>query len=420
MSNKLFLKVKNLSKTPGVYQFIDSAGGILYIGKAKNLKSRIKSYFVQEIKRGPSIEIMVSLAVDVKIIETESEIEAVILEAELIKKLKPKYNIKLKDDKSFLVIKISKKNLRPEFPIVELIRANNVNFEDENAEYFGPYPSGLLLKKSLSYLRKIFPYRDCSNTKFCDQKRKNRPCIYGDIRVCTAPCVDWVNEKQYLENIKFLKQFLRGDKKKIYNVLQKQMKSLSSKKRFEEAALVRDKVMALDHLKVVAVGLRDDVFNSANILFKRIECYDISNIGDKYAVGSMVVFQDGKKSTDEYRHFKIKNSSEESDLARLKEMLKRRFKNNWPLADLIVIDGGINQLNITKEILKESKLNIPVLSIAKGAERKKNEFHYGDSNLAKYVAVNQNLINILISARDEAHRFAIKYYRSLHQKDLLK
>lgn len=419
MQSKLALKVKNLPKTPGVYQFIDSAGGILYVGKAKNLKSRVKSYFVREIKRGPSIDIMVSLAVDIKTIETESEIEAVILEAELIKKLKPKYNIKLKDDKSFLIIKITKKNPKLEYPMVELVRASNVDYTDKSAEYFGPYPSGLLLKKSLNYLRKIFPYRDCSKTKFADQKRKNRPCIYGDIRVCTGPCVGWVNGKQYLENIMFLKQFLRGEKKKIYNELQKQMKSLSDKKRFEEAALVRDKVMALDHLKVVAVGLRDDVFNSANILFKRIECYDISNIGDKYAVGSMVVFQDGKKSTDDYRHFKIRNSGKESDLARLREMLERRFKNNWSLPDLIVIDGGANQLNIAKEVLKKSKLNIPVLSIAKGAERKKNEFNYGDTNLAKYVGGNQSLINILISARDEAHRFAIRYYRSLHQKDLL-
>jgi excinuclease UvrABC nuclease subunit len=420
---------KKLPISSGIYQFADETGKILYVGKAKNLKNRIKSYFAKEIGRGPAIDAMVSLAVGIKTVETESEIEAILLEAELIKKLKPKYNIRLRDDKSFLVIKITKRKKNSKiidevFSKVELVRFKNVDFSDKSAEYFGPYPSGLLLKKSLFYLRKIFPFRDCSNTKYSTYRKKGRPCIYGDIRVCTAPCVEWVNEIEYFKNINYLKKFLRGKKQEVVKKLSVEMRELSKKKRFEEAGLVRDKLNALDHLKEVAIGLRDDYFNSGNALFPRIECYDISNIGAKYVVGSMIVFKDGKKSTDDYRRFRIKNyelrikDSSTSDLSRLNEMLERRFKNDWPSPDLIVIDGGEAQLKIATLALKKNNLKIPVVSISKGKKRDKNEFHFSDEPIAKYVKNNLPLQNVLIQSRDEAHRFAIAYYRSLHKKGL--
>lgn len=399
------------------------------MGKAKNLKNRIKQYFMKELGRGPAIEIMVQEAVDIKWIETDSEIEAVILEAELIKKLKPKYNVRLKDDKSFLAIKIAKsghpsprlRSADGEFPLVELVRFKNIDLSDKTADYFGPYPSGLLLKKSLQYLRKIFPFRDCSKTKFNIYKRKGRPCIYGDIRVCSGPCNEWVDEKQYGKNISYLKSFLRGKKQLIIASLEKEMNRLSRAKKFEEAALVRNKLAALNHLKDVAIGLRDDVFEK-RIIFKRIECYDIANIGSKYAVGSMVVFSDGKSDKEEYKKFKIRVSDdqEQSDLARLKQVLERRFGNNWPKPDLMVIDGGTLQLKIALEVLKDTGFDIPVVSISKGPKRQKNDFHYGNPFVASYLAGNDEAKNILISARDEAHRFAIEYYRKLHRKDLIK
>ncbi len=443
-------KIKEFPSSPGVYQFIDKSGDILYVGKAKNLKNRIRSYFGKEIGRGPAIELMVSLAVDVKNIITDSEIEAVLLEAELIKKLKPKYNVRLRDDKSFLVIKITRKiknsKIRSQklselsalgsmnsyqelFPCVELVRFKNVDMTDKSSYYFGPYPAGLLLKKSMNFLRKIFPYRDCSKTKYNIYRKKGRPCIYGDIRVCTAPCCGWVNSDQYQKNLNYLMNFLRGKKQQVYNNLRKEMLSLSKEKRFEEASLIRDKLRAIDHLKDVAIGIRDDVFNGNHSFFKRIECYDISNIGSEYAVGSMIVFTSGKKDSDEYRRFKInekvkttsKNSKLElpnDDLLRLQQVLERRFKNTWKLPDLIVIDGGENQLKVAVEVLRKNKLNIPVISIAKGKERKKNEFHFSNENIAKYLKNNKDLQNIIIMARDEAHRFAITYYRKLHKKGL--
>ncbi len=412
---------KEAPKNPGVYHFIDENGLILYIGKAKNLKNRLGQYFLKELGRGPAIEQMVSLAKSVIWFETDSEIEAVILEAEHIKKFKPRYNVRLKDDKSFLVIRITKE----EFPIVELVRFRNIDMNDKKAWYFGPYPSGELLRKSLNYLRKIFPFRDCSKTKFNTWRRKKRACIFGDIRVCSGPCNAWVNKVQYNKNIIYLKNFLRGKKQEVISKLEREMKTLSKNQRYEEAALIRNKLAALEHLKDVALGLRDDVFNNQDSSFGRIECYDISNIGGDYVVGSMVVFEKGKPATSEYRKFKIRQESEpniqeaNSDLARLKQVLERRFKNDWAKPDLIIIDGGEMQLKVANQVLHEMKLKIPAISISKGPKRQKNDFHYTDAFIAKYFINNTKLQNIAIAARDEAHRFAISYYRTLHRKSLL-
>lgn len=444
---KLKDQIKELPTDPGVYHFVDEAGAVLYVGKAKNLKNRLKQYFLKELGRGPAIEAMVSLAAQIKWQVTESEIEAVLLEAEQIKDLKPKYNIRQKDDKSFLVIKISKrvrssqsavsgksKNTENppvgevgQFPCVELVRFRNVDFSDKSAEYFGPYPSGELLKKSLRYLRKVFPFRDCSKTKFKTYQRKGRPCTYGDIYVCTGPCTGCVSVEDYERNVKFLKDFLRGKKSRVIKTLEKEMRVFSKQKKYEAAAVVRNQFLALKHINDVAIGVRDDLFDSSSVMFKRIECYDISNILDNYAVGSMVVFTGGKPDKDEYRKFKIKESGDRSpeigarsDLERMEQVLMRRFKNDWPEPNLVIIDGGLTHLAIAKRVLKHYNLNIPAISISKGPRRDKNDFHYSDSLVAKYFGNNQAIKNIAISARDESHRFAAAYYRTLHGKDIYK
>lgn len=440
-------QIKDLPAKPGVYHFLDENGGVLYVGKAKNLKNRLRQYFLKELGRGPAIEQMVQLAVKIKWLETESEIEAVLLEAEQIQKLKPKYNVKQKDDKSFLVIKITKNVHRKQssvlgksqfFSCVELVRFRNIDFSDKTAEYFGPYPSGELLKKSLRYLRKVFPFRDCSKTKFNTYRKRGRPCVYGDIRVCTGPCAGYVNEKEYERNVKFLKEFLRGKKVRVIRTLKKEMLDLSRKKHYEEAANVRNQFQALNHINDVAIGVRDDLFEANSIMFKRIECYDISNLPagkagilDQYAVGSMVVFMDGKPDKDEYRKFKMRDerpkTKDESqmrlpnnDLARLEQVLDRRFKNDWPKPDLIIIDGGNAQLEVARRVLKRYNLDVPAISISKGPQRQKNDFHFSDSTVAKYFRGNDPLKNVAIMARDESHRFAISYYRTLHRKGIYK
>lgn len=428
----------NIPRSPGVYHFLDENGLVLYVGKAKNLKNRIRQYFLKELNRGVAIEQMVRLAADIKWIETESEIEAVLLEAELIKKLKPKYNIRQKDDKSFLTIRIAKKisNAKLQisnkssnsknkndqmFPIVEMVRFKDVDLKDKTADYFGPYPAGLLLKKSIRYLRKIFPFRDCSKTKFNTYKKRGRPCIYGDIGVCTGPCLPEITKEQYYKNINYLKQFLRGRKKRIIADLEKEMKSLSRQKNYEQAAIVRNQLKGLLHLKDVALGIRDDAFDPNDILFKRIECYDIANIGEQFAVGSMVVFTNGKPDKNGYRRFRVKSEKlkVESDLERLEQVLQRRFKNDWPKPDLVIVDGGELQLRVAVNILSQSKLNIPAISISKGPKRQKNDFHFSNADIAKYFSRDKYLQRVSIAARDEAHRFAISYYRLLHKKSLI-
>ena len=415
MANILSKNIAALPRSSGVYHFLDEKGVVLYVGKAKNLKSRVRQYFLKNLNRGPAIDQMVVLAKDIKWIETESEIEAVILEAEIIKKLKPKYNVRLKDDKSFLVIRISK----TEYPCVDLVRFKNIDLSDKGYEYFGPYPAGDLLKKSMRYLRKIFPFRDCSKTKFNTYKKKLRPCIYGDIKVCTGPCTSEISPNDYKKNILYFKNFLRGKKKEVISSLERSMKKASKESKFEEAVILRNRISALTHLNNVHIGLRDDLYNFDSAIFTRIECYDISNIMTEHAVGSMVVFTRGKSDKDEYRKFQIKGGGM-SDLARLKEVLERRFHNDWPIPDLVVIDGGEMQLRVAMEVIKEFGLEIPAVSISKGPNRDKNDFHFSDKNIAGYIKRDKSLQNILITARDESHRFAISYYRKLHSKDIFK
>ena len=289
MKNISRSKIKNLPTTPGIYQFYDKTGRILYIGKAKNLRSRVKSYFLKVEKlpenQSPAIFQMVEQVEWIKTIQTDSEIEAIFLEAELINKIKPKYNVRQKDDKSFYVIEIS----HGEIPRVELRRMRNVDLKNKKFHFFGPYSSGEILKRALRILRKIFPYANCSATKFRRQQKLGKACLYGDINLCPAPC-----EKPTTANCKkqisYLKDFLSGNKKKIICKLSAEMKVLSSNKSYEEAAAIRDKISVLEHLNRYSVGIKDSFedFRQSSV-FARIEAYDISNIGGDFAVGAMTV-----------------------------------------------------------------------------------------------------------------------------------
>lgn len=406
---------ENISTSPGVYQFISDTGAVLYVGKAKNLKNRIKSYYVKDHGRGPRIDLLLAEARNITTIETESEIEAVLLEAELIKKIKPKYNVSLKDDKSFLLVEFS----QDEYPKVNFVRSKEKTDKKNKRNIYGPYPSGDLLKKSLKYLRKLFPYRDCSENKFSSYKKRQRTCLYGDIGLCLGPCAKEVSVKEYCEQIKMLKDFLKGQKKQIIKKLKREMLNKSKNVEYEKAAKIRDKVFSLEHLREVAIGIRDQNFESAKILFKRIEAYDISNIFGQHAVGSMSVIIEGKKEPSQYRKFKIKTVYGANDIAMITEVLKRRLNNKWDMADLLVIDGGAIQLKAAQEVLQERKLDIPLVSIAKGPKRDKNELHYVNSDLAKYIKATPEAEKAIILARDEAHRFAINYYRSIHRKKMI-
>lgn len=402
--------------SPGVYQFVDKVGGVLYIGKAKNLRHRVKSYYSKDHGRGHRIDLLLQTTAGIKTIETDSEIEAVLLEAELINKIKPRFNVSLKDDKSFLLLQFTK----DKYPRLELIRAHDKELNKKNTRgVFGPYPSGDLLKRSIKYLRKLFPFRDCSNTKYKTYQKKGRTCLYGDLKLCLGPCANKVGEAEYKKQLSYLKEFLKGKKANILLKLNLEMAKASRAQNFEIAAIIRNKIYSLEHLRKVAVGLKDEKFDSTKIIFNRIECYDISNIFGQYAVGSMAVLESGKKDKAEYRKFKIKWVSGANDVGMIREILMRRFRNDWPMPDLVVIDGGQPQLNAAIETLKQLKIDIPIVSIAKGAKRDKNEFHYSNSDLAKYIKSTPEAGHLIIMARDEAHRFAIEYYRLLHRKGMM-
>lgn len=414
------LKIYNLPTRPGVYQFFGSGGETLYIGKAKNLRSRVKSYFLraEELResRSEAIFQMVSQIQKIKATSTDSEIEAVILEAELINRQKPKYNTRQKDDKSFYLIQIKKADISS----VELVRSRNVDLKNKEYKYFGPYPSGEVVKKALKILRKIFPYADCSKIKFTRQKKLAKGCLYGDLSLCLSQCAG-ENTLESKRQIKYLIDFLSGKKKKVIQNLNQEMATLSQGKKFEKAAVLRDKIFALEHLNRYPLGLSDSFSGFRQFsIFPRIEAYDVSNIGGEYAVGAMTVVSLGDIDKSEYKKFKIQTISTSNDIAMMQEMIRRRMKNRWPQASLMVIDGGVGHLNAVKKILKEFSSEIPLVSIAKGSDRKKNELHFSGHEIAKYFKNNDELKRIILQVRDEAHRFSREYYRKLHRKGLRK
>jgi len=457
MKNKLRGKIKKFPKSPGVYLMENSAGEIIYIGKAVSLKNRVSSYFERFTHRsfsggGPHdsrIEKMVTEIYNIENKTTPTVIEALILEANLIKKHQPKYNVKEKDDKSFLYITFS----REMFPRIILLRGQELakiqkskfkTFGEQNRtikESFGPYTSAASLRAALDILRKIFPYRDCATFP-------KRPCLQYHLKRCSAPCVNLISKTNYQKNIKNLILFFGGKKEKIIKNLKKQMSEASQKENFEGATQLRNQIFALEHIQDVALLTVDSKQLTVNSekgnlnIFGRIEGYDISNISGTSATGSMVVFYDGKPKKSAYRRFRIKTVKGVNDIAMLKEVLSRRLrriknyesgikkpKNHnsysiihnsqiWPLPNLILVDGGWGQINATREILAEHKIKIPVLGIAKGFDRKQDRL-IADKDNPELARIAEQYKNILLAVRDEAHRFAQSYHKLLRKKKTL-
>jgi len=392
------LQLKKLPLSPGVYFFRDQHGKILYIGKAINLKRRVASYFQkrQDVRLNDLVENVAKI--DYR--QTESAIEALILEANLIKKYQPFYNIKSKDDKSFVNIAIS----REEFPRIFVIRPNAKRLYNkiEIKKLFGPYTSAKTARTALKILRRIFPFRGLEKTKQAER-------FYREIMEIPE------NKERYEETIKSIVLFLEGKKKRIIKNLEKKMNFYSQAEKYEEAAKIRNQIFALRHLQDTALLKNSDWQEDPGIdknIPGRIEAYDISNIFGQNAVGSMVVFINGKADSDEYRHFKIKTVKNISDIAMLEEVLRRRFRRQeWKFPDLLVIDGGLGQLGIARKVLRSYNLNIPITAIAKGPDRK------GEKIFATKGAPAVDK-KIIIGLRDEAHRFAINYHRKLKRKNI--
>ncbi len=406
-------KIKNLPDTPGVYLFFNFSKELVYVGKATSLRSRVRSYWSGTKTLRP-IEQLIGEVKNIKIISTDSVLEAIILEGSYIKKYRPKYNVDWKDDKSWNYILIT----RDPYPKVLTLREHEWKqiAEGERKKkylgWFGPYP-GLKTKETLRLLQKLFLFSTC-------EPKAKRPCLYYQMGQCLGVCTGEISAVDYRKKvIKPLVLFLSGSKRKVLVVWEKMMLAASKSEDYEVAARLRNQIKSLQRIQDVALlneswvkeGLPK---SSARFKVERIEGYDISNFGISGKVGSMVVFDSRGPVKKEYRKFNIKTVTGQSDVDCLREVLDRRLKHDdWILPNMFLIDGGLPQVNVTRKALQLAKINLPIVGIAKGPKRDKNEFLLANvkvgSEADKWIKSNKNL---LIQVRDEAHRFAINFQKS--------
>ncbi len=405
----------NLPDAPGVYFFYGSKKQLLYVGKATSLKDRVKSYFARDIllTRGPKIVKMLEDAERVEFVQTDSVLEALILEANQIKKHQPPANSRDKDDKSYNYVVVT----HEDFPKILVERGKNLGMVKEKVlKTFGPFPHAGELREALKIIRKIFPYRDNK----C--KLGGRPCFNAQIGLCSGPCAGWITKAEYGKIIRNFSLFFEGKKNKVIQNLEKEMKALAKKHEFEEAEKIKRKIFSLDHIQDVAL-IKADLArrNFGGLTLSsgaptpteisssqfRIEAYDIAHISGTHAVGVMTVVSDGELDKSQYRKFKIKVDKND-DTKNLKEIVDRRLNHpEWPMPQLMAIDGGMGQLNAVKDVLKSRGLEIEVVSVVKDERHKAKEI----LNLK-----DKTLERAILLANSEAHRFAISYHRKLRSK----
>jgi len=430
-----------LPESPGVYIYKNKEGNVIYVGKAVNLKRRVSSYFKNKNLLDAKSLRLIESTNSIDYILVESEVEALLLEADLVKKYMPKYNITLKDDKNFKYIQIRKDKFKDGKSIHRLLTARKG--QDPRSEYLGPFPYGDSVNVIMKSLRRIFPYRDCSVSKFLRYKKLSRPCLYGYTEVCPAPCVDEGAITYNNENVKKFKRFISGNKKKLINTIKEDMDKEASRLNYEVAAKLRDQIKKLKALSFSSKSVTKEYIENPNFLIhksredvkelkkvvstffptldrlERIEFYDISNISGKNAVGSMVVNKHGLIDRSQYRRFRIKSTSKPNDPEMMQEVVLRRIKRtDWESPDLIALDGGKGQLSVVREALTEESIQIPLLALAK----KKESLIYCDPKRGTFEEItlpkSNRGLQLLIRLRDEAHRFAIEYHRKLRIKKL--
>ncbi len=421
MNNKITQKLKNVPKSPGVYIYRNDKRKIIYVGKAIVLKNRVSSYF-QNMGHDPKTEELVKNVHDLEWIVVESEFEALILEADLIKRYKPKYNIRFRDDKNYSYLKIS----GDDYPRISVIH----QITDSNSKYIGPFTDATALRSILKLARHIFPYCTCNHTN-------GQICLYYHLKLCPGHDEKYISKFDYAKNIKGLILLFSGKTKKIEEEIKKNMKNASKNQQFEKAVEYRDKLRFIK--KIQHTHLFSDRELSADIglhklmmevglpsIPKRIECFDISNVMGTAAVGSMVVFKNGIASPRDYRRFKIKTVKGPDDFASMAEVLSRRFKMSETkknddsfrqLPNLIILDGGKGQLSTVVNRLQISE-NVKIISLAKRIEE---VFTIIDKKFVSYKLPKESEAMYLIQRiRDEAHRFAITYHRKLKSSEIYK
>jgi len=410
--NKLSSKIKKLPGTPGVYMFLNGKGRIIYVGKARVLKKRVMSYFRAGRAGDARLELLRGEIRDINFVRASSEAEALIYEAGLIKDHRPKYNIELKDDKSYPFLKLT---MNEEYPRLFITR-RRVN---DGAVYYGPYTDVKLLKQAVSFMKKVFPLRTC-------KKFHKTVCLEYHIGQCLGPCEGKTSKQEYGKIVKQLKAFLEGRKEDLIDSLNGQMKRLSEKRKYEKALIIKKRVEALtavqqmhDRAQYPMFGELDELRNALGLkkIPAVIECFDISNIGGKEAVGSMVRFVDGRPDKGNYRKFRIRTVGRIDDYSMIREVVRRRYSRllgeRKKLPDLVLIDGGKGHLMVAKDEL--AALGVERTALASIAKEHDHLYTLKRPHPIR-LSPGSRLLLLIQRVRDEAHRFAIEFHRSLRMR----
>jgi excinuclease ABC subunit C len=424
-------KVKQLPASPGVYLMKDSQGRVLYVGKAKNLRSRVAHYFSKAAAEDLRTADLVKLISDVDFLPAETEVDALLMEARLVKDIQPHFNVDLKDDKSFPYLQI---RMREDFPRVEFTRSPR----RRGVKLYGPFTSAKGLRAALQVLQRIFQFRTCSLDIRAEDERWRwfRPCILHSIHQCTAPCNFRVSKEEYRKQIRGLRLVLEGKKGKLIAEMEQAMQEASAALNYEKAARLRDEIHALRTLslrgqvdrdvqpEVFQIEPRKGLAGLRKVLGlpqtpRTIEGMDIAHLGGDETVASLVTFIDGLPFKPGYRRYRIRSVQGVDDFASIREVVTRRFRRlareEQVFPDILLIDGGKGQLNGAQEAFRMLGLEPPaLLSLAK---REEEVYRPGDAEPLK-LSRHSAALRLLQYVRDEAHRFAQHYHHILRRKKM--
>jgi len=420
-------RLKSVPNRPGCYLMRDRRGVIIYVGKAKNLRRRVSSYFRPGANHAPKVRSMVETVYDFEFMTVKNDAEALLTEASLIKKHKPRFNILMRDDKRYLALKADPSARWPRFSCVRIVR-------DDGARYFGPFPSAPIVRTAKDFVEKRYGIRECD--AIVPDEECHRHCLADVIRTCSAPCLGKVSEAEYRERFEEACAFLEGKRPDVFADVEEKMKAAAQSQDFESAARFRDTLFALKemtkahfvrktpemHREDAAAGLAE--LAAAIGLHKPpriIECVDISNLFGTHSVASLVVARDGLPDRRYYRHFRIKTIVGADDPRSMAEIVKRRYGpdstllETSPRADLFICDGGITQLRAARAAFAEIGVtDIPTVGLAERQE----EIVLDDGRDNLMLPRDSQALFVCTRLRDEAHRFAITYHRNLREKSI--
>lgn len=426
--DKVRRKLQELPDQPGCYLMRDRRGKIIYVGKAASLRKRVQSYFRASTwaRADPKLRGLIRSVDDLDIVVLRNEAEALLTEGQLIKDYKPRYNVDLRDDKRFLMLRIDLAEPWPQFKAVRIRR-------EDGASYLGPYVNSVATRVAMDFVERHFGLRKCAPRE--PDATHHKHCINDIVRFCSAPCIGHITREAYLAKAAEACAFLRGERPALLESMRARMQEAAEQQRFEEAAAVRDTWFMLREIthqrarvastpEIKAEDARAGMLGLQQALGlaappRVIECYDISNISGTHSVASMVCAVDGVPSPARYRHFRIRTVHQSDDPAMMAEVIRRRFQRLQQEGgrgpDLLVVDGGLSQLNAARgELMQLGVTHVPVIGLAKRFE----EIHVPGASVPLRLPSDSKALYVLQRTRDEAHRFALAYHRRLRARRL--